>query len=390
MGFNPLPLFGKTLACAVFLMLNADAAFGSSLEDAAIADITASSIDVLRLHPSVNEAAASIEPAPAPPKQRGGVGQRIYRENVARVPLIIHEKSEGASTGSGLLIDETGLFLTNYHVVEGATEVLIFMHPGQGKSVDRRDGFVADVVAADISKDLALVRTKAPLEGFTSVDLAEPSTLDPGTDVFALGHPKGLHWSFTEGIVSQVRSDYKWRYDADTQMQATVIQTQTPINPGNSGGPLFNGDGKVIGINTFSAGSSQGLNFAVSITDVHEFLANPKSLPEPDTGKDKVEAPGGFREPDQGEGATTDAYGTRRPVPGRQGVWLYDLDGDGDDDAVGLDLNGNGRPETLGFDMDNDGRPETFKHDADEDGKFDVEGIDMNGDGKIDKVRPIA
>ena len=387
MGFNPLPLFGKTLACAVFLMLNADVAFGSSLEDAAIADITASSIDVLRLHPSVNEAAASIKPAPAPPKQRGGVGQRIYRENVARVPLIL----TNTSRGSGMLIDETGLFLTNYHVVEGATEVLIVMHPGQGKSVDHRDGFVADVVAADISKDLALVRAKTPLEGLTSVDLAGSSTLDPGSDVFALGHPEGLDWSFTEGIVSQVRHNFQF----GPNQRATVIQTQTPINPGNSGGPLFNEDGEVIGVNSFSKLSSDGsladgLHFAVSITDVHEFLANPAPLPKPDTEEDGDQAPGGYREPDQREGTTTDAYGTRRPVPGRQGVWLYDLDGDGNHDAVGLDLNGNGRPDTLGFDMDNDGRPETFKHDADEDGKFDVEGIDMNGDGKIDKVRPIA
>ena len=79
------------------------------------------------------------------------------------------------------------------------------------------------------------------------------NSIKPGQTSFAIGHPRGLLWTFTSGMISQVRPMYNWKYK-DSQHNANVIQTQVPINPGNSGGPLFNKDKELIGLNTFTSG----------------------------------------------------------------------------------------------------------------------------------------
>ena len=88
----------------------------------------------------------------------------------------------------------------------------------------------------------------------------------------AVGHPRGQMWTYTRGYISQVRANYEWSYDEKFTLKADVVQTQTPISAGNSGGPLFNREGKLVGINTLIR-SGQNLNFAVS-TSEFEHLAN--------------------------------------------------------------------------------------------------------------------
>ena len=82
-----------------------------------------------------------------------------------------------------------------------------------------------------------------------------------------------MFWSYTKGVVSQIRSNYQWKTNDKNKKenyQATVIQTQTPISQGNSGGPLFNNDGKLVGINTMIFGEGQNLNFSVAVDEVKE------------------------------------------------------------------------------------------------------------------------
>jgi hypothetical protein len=93
--------------------------------------------------------------------------------------------------------------------------------------------------------------------------------------VHAIGHPGGEQWTYTQGIISQVRTDYRWKGVNDLQHFATVIQTQTPINPGNSGGPLLDDNVSVIGVNAFIKQEKQGLNFAISLGEITQFLARP-------------------------------------------------------------------------------------------------------------------
>jgi len=88
--------------------------------------------------------------------------------------------------------------------------------------------------------------------------------------VYAIGHPKQLLWTYTEGVVSQIRPDFEWKSKEGTAHQATVIQTQTPMHPGNSGGALFDGDGRVLGIN--SAQNDPTLNLVIAVSEVRAWV----------------------------------------------------------------------------------------------------------------------
>ena len=104
--------------------------------------------------------------------------------------------------------------------------------------------------------------------------LGDEGSVEVGSTVHAIGHPSGEYWTYTEGVVSQVRMDYEWTGEDQLLHKASVIQTQTPINPGNSGGPLLDEDAKVIGINSFSEAGKQGLNFAIGVADIKRFLSS--------------------------------------------------------------------------------------------------------------------
>jgi S1-C subfamily serine protease len=91
----------------------------------------------------------------------------------------------------------------------------------------------------------------APINPPKPIDLADEKDIAVGADVNAIGHPENLRWSYTKGIISQIRNGFAWSDESKIKHHADVIQTQTPINPGNSGGPVLSDDGKLIGVNTF-------------------------------------------------------------------------------------------------------------------------------------------
>ena len=93
-----------------------------------------------------------------------------------------------------------------------------------------------------------------------------------GQEVFTIGHPKTYLWSFGQGVVSQIRPDYQWRYRDGIQRSTTTIQTQAPVSPGNSGGPLLDQEGAVVGIVAGSAAETDGVHFAVAVQHVRELL----------------------------------------------------------------------------------------------------------------------
>jgi len=155
------------------------------------------------------------------------------------------------SVGSGFIIDADGLVVTNNHVVDGADEITVILNDGT-----RLD---AELVGADKKVDIAVVRIK-PDHKLPSVGWGDSDTGRVGDWVVAIGNPLGLGGTVTAGIISARGRDIRaGPYD-------DFIQTDAPINKGNSGGPLFNLDGKVIGINTaiFSqSGGSIGIGFSV-------------------------------------------------------------------------------------------------------------------------------
>lgn len=171
--------------------------------------------------------------------------------------------------GSGTIIGNKGEILTNWHVIENNLDVDVLLK--EEKSIRR-----AKVIKFDQISDLALIQLVSVPAGRRPIKLGDISDISIGSDVHAIGHPKGESWTYTKGVVSQYRNEYEWNSGEPQKIQhrAAVIQTQTPINPGNSGGPLLSDNGLLLGVNSFLMIGSQGLNFAVSVEDVKRFIAS--------------------------------------------------------------------------------------------------------------------
>jgi Do/DeqQ family serine protease len=170
------------------------------------------------------------------------------------------------SLGSGVMVDASGLVVTNNHVIEGADQVKVSLS-------DKRE-FEAEVVLKDSRTDLAVLRLKDTKEKFPVLDFSNSDDAQVGDVVLAIGNPFGVGQTVTHGIISAL---------ARTQVGITdyqfFIQTDAAINPGNSGGALVDVTGKLVGINTaiFSrSGGSQGIGFAIPANMVRVVVASAK------------------------------------------------------------------------------------------------------------------
>ena len=163
-------------------------------------------------------------------------------------------------TGSGFIWDEAGHVITNYHVVEGASEAWV-------KLSDGRD-YRAVLVGASQAHDIAVLRIGVGFKRPPPVPVGTSHDLKVGQKVFAIGNPFGLDWTLTTGIVSAL--DRSLGGDNKNVIEH-LIQTDAAINPGNSGGPLLDSAGRLIGINTAiysPSGASAGIGFAVPVDTV--------------------------------------------------------------------------------------------------------------------------
>jgi S1-C subfamily serine protease len=157
------------------------------------------------------------------------------------------------SIGSGIILDHQGLILTNAHVVDKAAKILVILHDGTT--------VVAAVVGIDAFTDLALLRVELPKNHHAVALLGNSDRIEIGQDVVAIGHPFGLGYALTTGVVSGFGSTP----DPQAAPHERVIQTSAAINPGNSGGPLVNKEGQVIGINMAIMAGGQNIGFAIPI-----------------------------------------------------------------------------------------------------------------------------
>ena len=205
---------------------------------------------------------------------RGAKETTIYKKSSRSVVLIVTNES----LGSGVLISDDGKILTNWHVVAGYKEVGVCFKPSsEGEKLSKHDVRSAKVLHVDEVSDLALLQVASVPSGIKALQFGAMDGIEVGEDVNAIGHPTGEAWTFTRGIVSQIRKDYEWStkgIKGQIKHRADVIQTQTPINPGNSGGPLIDKSGTIIGINSFKAGGDnlEGLNFAVAVDELKAFV----------------------------------------------------------------------------------------------------------------------
>ena len=202
---------------------------------------------------------------------RGAQSVALYKRISPSVVLVVTDEG----LGSGSLISSQGEVLTNWHVIKGYSAVGVIFKPAQeGVKVTKADIRRARVIKVDEISDLTLLQVDTMPEGVAPIAIGNLSDVDVGADVHAIGHPEGESWSYTQGVVSQVRHDYDWKYADKSEHKGTVIQTQTPINPGNSGGPLLSDSGAIIGVNSFGSTDMQGVNFAVAVDEVQRFLAS--------------------------------------------------------------------------------------------------------------------
>lgn len=178
-------------------------------------------------------------------------------------PFFEQRPRKSQSLGSGVIVDSSGIILTNNHVVEGAQDIRISLADGQE--------FHTELVLADEKTDLAVLKVKnPPAEGFVELPFAKDESLEVGDLVLAIGNPFGVGQTVTSGIVSALArtgvgvSDFQF-----------FIQTDAAINPGNSGGALVNMRGELVGINTAiysRSGGSNGIGFAIP-SSMAKFIA---------------------------------------------------------------------------------------------------------------------
>jgi S1-C subfamily serine protease len=156
--------------------------------------------------------------------------------------------------GSGVIVDDKGLVITNYHVVQGIRRGSVWTY--------EKKLYPFKIVAYDAERDLALLQIVSN-SSFDSLELADSNDVQPGSRVIALGSPGGLDFTVTEGIVSATHRLIYGQY---------YVQTDVSINPGNSGGPLVNTRQEIVGINTFKTRGYEGLGFAIESDTVQDFL----------------------------------------------------------------------------------------------------------------------
>jgi len=179
----------------------------------------------------------------------------FWGRNVTSVP-------RGA--GSGFIWDDAGHIVTNFHVIQGASEASV-------KLVDGRS-FRASLVGASPEHDMAVLKIATGFKGPRPIPVGTSGDLKVGQRVYAIGNPFGLDWTLTSGIVSALNRSLN---EDDGSLLEHLIQTDAAINPGNSGGPLLDSAGRLIGMNTAiysPSGAASGIGFAVPVDTVNRVV----------------------------------------------------------------------------------------------------------------------
>jgi serine protease Do len=190
--------------------------------------------------------------------------ERTVRELVNQLGEAVVQVRTPGSLGSGFIINEEGFLMTNFHVIEGETQISIEVFHQKNEQLERKSYRQVRIVAMNKFADLALLKIEdkdAP--AFKFVPFGSSDALAVGEKVFAIGSPLGLERTVTEGILST----------RTRQMAGELyLQTTTQINPGNSGGPLFNLNGEVVGVTNMKITFGEGLGFAIPAESVKYFL----------------------------------------------------------------------------------------------------------------------
>ncbi len=184
----------------------------------------------------------------------------VYENVSPSIVSVDADINDGTSSGTGIIIESSGLILTSGHVVEGEKKIKVTLSNGEK--------YDAQIVGSADNGDFALIKIK-PKKGLTIIRLGDSSKVKVGQKVLAIGNPFGFSRTLTEGIVSRV------------DRKKNKIQTDAAINPGCSGGPLLNTEGEVIGINQSiynpdNNKSNIGIGFAIPVDLAKNFISELK------------------------------------------------------------------------------------------------------------------
>lgn len=326
-------------------------------------------------------------------------GDKIFNLAADSVVLILGSNTNQSGMGSGVFVTYEGEIITNYHVIEGyeSDELGVWIYEGF-QEADRYESskmIPVDIVATDKSKDLALLKIKKNIDDIVPIYLAYDEDILIGSQVFAIGHPGGMLWSFTEGIVNRIAYNewnygpvtasagffenlYNWWFDVEEDkgyiVAAKTIFTQTPINPGNSGGLLLNSDGNMVGINTYNDLTMNNVNGAVHIDEVEKFLI-----------KNGLEVSDLLAQ-NEYVSDLSDLISNFVPIRNPEFDGYYFISKfEGADISIDFGVPRNDEEATyIGIDRNDDGYHDLILYDVDDDGSFSEWDIDLDMDGEFE------
>ena len=230
-------LIGGAVASAAILLIGSPRRSGTTVRS------TATSVPVSATGTGTTRDVAST----------GLTATQIYQRDSSGVVAIKAVTAEGEDEGTGIVLNDQGLILTNDHVVKNATSIDV---EASGSTKTTR---VATLVGEEANQDLALIRVDPSGLGLKPLTIASFSSVQVGDAVYAIGNPYGLEETLTRGIVSALGREIS---APDGAKITGAIQTDAALNPGNSGGPLLNEQGEVIGVNSQIATDASTANGA--------------------------------------------------------------------------------------------------------------------------------
>ncbi|MDP8955361.1 MAG: trypsin-like peptidase domain-containing protein [Actinomycetota bacterium] len=254
-----------------------------------VAVAVAAALGLAACTPPETDTAASPSPQSASPTPQLNVSDDPIVRVVDRVaPSVVNITTQvleldplgavqqGRGTGTGFIIREDGVIVTNFHVVEGATRIRVVLPP------PNRDTFMARVIGGDREHDLAVLKVSG--DNLPTIPLGNSSTLQVGQRLVALGYALALEGgpTVTSGILSSLQRTIRVGDPGAgvTRILEDALQTDAAINPGNSGGPLVDLAGNVVGINTAGAGQAENIGFAIAINAAKPIIQRAIRRPE--------------------------------------------------------------------------------------------------------------
>jgi len=305
-------------------------------------------------------------------KTRGATNVEVSKQAAPATVLVVTDQAQG----SGALISDRGEVLTNWHVIQGASQAVVVFKPEEGVEIKKELAFTTTPVKLDPLADLALLQIQTPPPALRILRLGNIADVEVGQEVYAIGHPEGEAWTYTTGTVSQIHPGYRWTGTDGQLHEGTVIQTQTASNPGNSGGPLLNDRAELIGVNAFRE-EKEGINSAVAVDVVKEFLNSPMRLTLPTAPSSSFSS---FRTESYGPHFVGVYVKAQIPPPD---VWL--VYGDTPEQLLYAAASRGTALDTVIRGADPQWVSLTYDIDTNCDGMIDLVGYSSGGDGMIDR-----